>query len=47
MEPEKYSKLFEQIIGRKLTPSEFLEARATGFDPKGFHRCNRSGEQEI
>jgi hypothetical protein len=34
MEPEKYSQLFEQIIGRKLTPSEFLEARATGFDPK-------------
>jgi hypothetical protein len=34
MEPEQYAQLFEQIIGRKLTPSEFLEARATGFDPK-------------
>ena len=36
MEPDKYAQLFEHIIGRKLTPSEFLDARAAGFDPKGI-----------
>ncbi|MFT8357164.1 MAG: hypothetical protein ABF780_05625 [Bifidobacterium aquikefiri] len=36
MEPDKYARLFEHIIGRKLTPSEFLKARAAGFDPKGI-----------
>lgn len=34
MEKEKYAKLFKEIVGRDLTPEEFLKAKASDFDPK-------------
>ncbi len=34
MEKEKYAKLFKAIVGRELTPQQFLQARASDFDPK-------------
>lgn len=33
MEKEKYVKLFKSIVGRELTPQEFLAAKSD-FDPK-------------
>ncbi|GAX47460.1 hypothetical protein [Pseudolactococcus reticulitermitis] len=34
MEKEKYVKLFKAIVGRDLTPQEFLQAKKSEFDPK-------------
>ena len=34
MKKEKYAKLFKAIVGRELTPQEFLQAKKNGFDPK-------------
>ncbi|MGO2743435.1 MAG: hypothetical protein ACTIAM_07385 [Pseudolactococcus laudensis] len=34
MKKEKYAKLFKAIVGRELTPQEFLQAKKNDFDPK-------------
>lgn len=34
MKKEKYVKLFKSIVGRELTPQEFLAAKKSDFDPK-------------
>ncbi len=34
MKKEQYAKLFKALVGRELTPQEFLQAKASGFDPQ-------------
>lgn len=34
MEKEKYVNLFKSVVGRELTPQEFLKAKESDFDPK-------------
>ena len=45
MKKEKYAKLFKAIVGRELTPQEFLQAKKNGFDPKQIkkNRMNTCG----